>query len=159
MPDIILTTLNAKYAHCAFGLRYLMANLGDLQPRTKMIEFDINQRTLDVTERILAHEPQIVGIGVYIWNAAQSAELVANLKRLRPNLTVIVGGPEVSYEVEQQPICHEADYVITKAALSAIVPCQRPTLHAPRSFPLPRPSSIVSPCPTTCTPPKTSRTG
>lgn len=113
MPDIILTTLNAKYAHCAFGLRYLMANLGDLQPRTKMIEFDINQRTLDVTERILAHEPQIVGIGVYIWNAAQSAELVADLKRLRPNLTVIVGGPEVSYEVEQQPICHEADYVIT----------------------------------------------
>ena len=31
MPDIVLTTLNAKYAHAAFGLRYLMANLGALR--------------------------------------------------------------------------------------------------------------------------------
>jgi hypothetical protein len=33
MPDIVLTTLNAKYSHAAFGLRYLFANLGELQPR------------------------------------------------------------------------------------------------------------------------------
>jgi len=31
MSNIILTTLNSKYIHCAFGLRYLYANLGDLQ--------------------------------------------------------------------------------------------------------------------------------
>jgi hypothetical protein len=28
MPDIVLTTLNAKFIHAAFGLRYLFANLG-----------------------------------------------------------------------------------------------------------------------------------
>ena len=33
MPDIVVTTLNAKYAHAAFGLRYLMANLGPLRER------------------------------------------------------------------------------------------------------------------------------
>ena len=33
MPDIVLATLNAKYIHAAFGLRYLLANLGDLRPR------------------------------------------------------------------------------------------------------------------------------
>jgi radical SAM superfamily enzyme YgiQ (UPF0313 family) len=113
MPEIILTTLNAKYAHCAFGLRYLMANLGELQTRAKILEFNINQRPIDITERILAHDPKIVGLGVYIWNAAESAQLVADLKRLRPDLVVIIGGPEVSYEVEQQQICRDADYVIT----------------------------------------------
>ncbi len=113
MPDIILTTLNARYAHCAFGLRYLMANLGELQPRAKILEFDIHQRPIDITERILAHDPKIVGIGVYVWNAAESAQVVADLKRLRSGLIVIIGGPEVSYEVEQQQICRDADYVIT----------------------------------------------
>lgn len=116
MPDIILTTLNAKYPHCAFGLRYLMANLGELQARAKILEFDINQRVVDIAERILCEEPKIVGLGVYIWNATQSAQLVADLKRLRPDLTVIVGGPEVSHEVEQQHICRDADHVITGEA-------------------------------------------
>jgi radical SAM superfamily enzyme YgiQ (UPF0313 family) len=113
MPDIILTTLNAKYPHCAFGLRYLMANLGELQPRAQILEFDINQRPIDVVEAILRHEPKIVGLGVYIWNATQSLQAVADLKRLRPNLTIILGGPEVSYECDQQEIVRLADCVIT----------------------------------------------
>ena len=33
MPDIVLSTLNAKYIHASFGLRYLMANLGGLRER------------------------------------------------------------------------------------------------------------------------------
>ena len=102
--DIVLTTLNAKYPHCAFGLRYLFANLGDLQPRAVILEFDIRQRSLDITEQILQHSPKIVGLGVYVWNVTQSAQLVAELKRLRPELIVVLGGPEVSYETEQQPI-------------------------------------------------------
>jgi hypothetical protein len=46
MPEIVLTTLNAKYIHAAFGLRYLLANLGPLRSSTSMVEFDINQ-TID----------------------------------------------------------------------------------------------------------------
>jgi radical SAM superfamily enzyme YgiQ (UPF0313 family) len=116
MPDILLTTLNAQYAHCAFGLRYLLANLGDLQPRARLLEFDINQRTLDIAETILAQQPRILGLGVYVWNATQSAQLVAVLKRLRPDLVIILGGPEVSYETESLPICQVADYAITGEA-------------------------------------------
>jgi radical SAM superfamily enzyme YgiQ (UPF0313 family) len=116
MVDIILTTLNAKYAHCAFGLRYLMANLGELQARAQILEFDINQRPIEVVEAILRHEPKIVGIGVYIWNAMQSLQVVADLKRLRPELVIIIGGPEVSYECDQQEIVRLADYVITGEA-------------------------------------------
>lgn len=116
MPDIVLTALNARYAHCAFGLRYLMANLGPLQARAVMLEFEINQRPIDLLEIILAREPKIVGIGVYIWNVVPATQLVAELKRLRPEIVVILGGPEVSHETDQQEICRLADYVITGEA-------------------------------------------
>ena len=117
MPDIVLTTLNAKYIHAAFGLRYLMANLGpSLRERAEMLEFDINQRPVDVMEAILAREPKIVGIGVYIWNAEPALRLVADLKRVRPDILIVLGGPEVSYETDQQEICRLADYVITGEA-------------------------------------------
>src|SRR6185437_11869215 len=115
-PEIVLTTLNARYIHAAFGLRYLMANLGKLRERAAILEFDINQRPVDVLEAILARQPRIVGIGVYIWNAQQSLQLVADLKRVRPDIIVILGGPEVSHEVEQQEITRLADYVITGEA-------------------------------------------
>ncbi len=115
--EIVLTTLNAKYAHAAFGLRYLMANLTPaLRERALILEFDINRRVADVLETILAHDPKIIGVGVYIWNAPQAEQLVASLKRLRPEIVVIVGGPEVSYEIEQQQVCRDADFVITGEA-------------------------------------------
>jgi len=136
VPDIVLATLNAKYAHCAFGLRYLMANLGDLQPRAKILEFDINQRVVDIAERILREEPKIVGLGVYVWNVTQSTQLVAVLKRLRPDLVIIIGGPEVSYEIEQQQICRDADHVITGEADLAFADVCRKLLVERASRPL-----------------------
>ena len=116
MADIVLATLNAKYIHSAFGLRYLMANLGELRDRAALVEFDINQRPLEIVERLLGESPRIVGLGVYIWNVALTTEVVAILKRLRPDVTVILGGPEVSHETEQQEIARLADLVITGEA-------------------------------------------
>ncbi|HUS36801.1 MAG TPA: DUF4080 domain-containing protein [Verrucomicrobiae bacterium] len=116
MPRILLATLNAKYIHASFGLRYLFANLGDLQPDAEIFESDINQRPLDIAEAILAKNPEVLGLGVYIWNATESRELVQILKRVRPSLTIILGGPEVSYETADQPIVHASDYVITGEA-------------------------------------------
>ena len=116
MADIVLTTLNAKHIHAAFGLRYLLANLGPLREAAAIVEFDIHQRPLDIVEALLAQSPKVIGLGVYIWNVAPATEVVATLKRLRPDLTVILGGPEVSYETESQPIVQLADYVITGEA-------------------------------------------
>jgi radical SAM superfamily enzyme YgiQ (UPF0313 family) len=116
MADIVLSTLNAKYIHAAFGLRYLLANLGPLQSAAAIVEFDINQRPVDVAEVLLARNPKIIGLGAYIWNVTPSTEVVAAIKRVRPDITVILGGPEVSYEVENQPIVQLADYVITGEA-------------------------------------------
>ncbi len=126
MADIVLATLNAKYIHAAFGLRYLLANLGDLRPRAALREFDINQRPLEIAETLLAEKPVILGLGVYIWNVAPTTELVSALKRIRPDLIIILGGPEVSYELDGQPIVQEADYVITgEADLKFAEVCRR----------------------------------
>jgi len=81
-----------------------------------MAEFVINQQPLEIVEAILAHEPRIVGFGVYIWNVEQTTEVVALLKRIRPELIVILGGPEVSYETEGQEIVALANHVITGEA-------------------------------------------
>ena len=121
MAEIVLTTLNAKYAHASFGLRYLLANLAELRERACLLEFDISQRPTDALEAILARSPRIVGVGVYIWNAEQSLRLVADLKRVRPDIVVVVGGPEVSHESDQQEISRLADYVIAGEADLAFV--------------------------------------
>ena len=126
MADILLATLNARYAHSSFGLRYLMANLGELRARACMAEFVINQQPLEIVEAILAHDPRIVGFGVYIWNVAETAQVVALLKTVRPELIIVLGGPEVSHEWREQPIVEGADYVITGPADLAFAQlCQR----------------------------------
>jgi radical SAM superfamily enzyme YgiQ (UPF0313 family) len=112
--DIVLTTLNARYSHAAFGLRYLRANLSDaLLERSEIVEFDISQRTVDVLENLLARSPRIVGLGVYIWNVEQCTQLAAELKRVRPEIILVLGGPEISFETDQQEIARYADYVVT----------------------------------------------
>ncbi|MGQ0800207.1 MAG: B12-binding domain-containing radical SAM protein [Pseudomarimonas sp.] len=113
MSHIILTTLNARYAHASLGLRYLRANLGELRDQSAIVEFVIGQKTEEIVEKLLAQQPRIIGIGVYIWNVEESTRLVAQLKTLRPDLIIVLGGPEVSFEVEEQRICALADYVIT----------------------------------------------
>lgn len=116
MPDVLLSTLNAKYIHAAFGLRCLLANLGELRERAAIAEFDINQRPVDIAEAILATRPRILGLGVYIWNVVPTTELVAILRRLAPELVIVLGGPEVSHECDRQEIIQMADHVITGEA-------------------------------------------
>jgi len=116
MASIVLATLNARYSHSSFGLRYLLANMGDLQAQTALREFTINDNTVDILAAILEEQPRIVGLGVYIWNVDQTTRLIADLKRVAPEIVVVIGGPEVSYETEQQAITALADYVITGEA-------------------------------------------
>jgi radical SAM superfamily enzyme YgiQ (UPF0313 family) len=79
-------------------------------------EFDINQRPIEIVERLLAHDPKIIGLGVYIWNVTPTTEVVALLKKLRPDVKIVLGGPEVSYECDEQEIVRLADHTITGEA-------------------------------------------
>lgn len=109
--SIVLSTLNARYSHCAFGLKYLFANLGELRESAVIREFTLNENPRDVVEAILADEPKIVGFGVYIWNTTATEQVVSILKRVAPQVQVVLGGPEVSYESEGQSICQRSDFV------------------------------------------------
>lgn len=110
--QICLATLNSTYQHAAFGLRYLMANLGELKSQAKLMEFTIHKDPTLIAQEILSHNPRIVGLGVYIWNTTQTLPVVEKIKELSPETIVVLGGPEVSYESEGQVICQKADYVI-----------------------------------------------
>jgi len=116
MPDIILSTLNARYVHASLGLRYLQSNLGFYRPKSEILEFTINQRSDIIIEEILQRQPKIIGFGVYIWNTEQTRQVIAQLKVIQPEIKIILGGPEVSYESDLQEIVSLADYVISGAA-------------------------------------------
>jgi len=115
MPSIVLSTLNARYIHSAFGLRYLKANLGAYENDCDIVEFTIHERPIDIAEKLLLKKPKIIGIGVYIWNIEETTKIVSIIKQVSPDTIIVIGGPEVSFEQQQQPICQHADYVIAGA--------------------------------------------
>ena len=110
---ILLSTLNARYTHASLGLRYLLANMGALQAQTRLQEFVIGTKTTEIVERLLLKKPRIIGFGIYIWNVEETTKVVAMLKRVAPEVVIILGGPEVSYESGEQAIVQAADYLIT----------------------------------------------
>lgn len=129
---ILLSTLNARYAHASLGLRYLLANMGDMQPETRLQEFVIGTKTADIAEKILAHQPRIVGFGVYIWNVEETTRAVAMLKRVAPEIVIVLGGPEVSYEAGEQTIVQLADYLITGWGDVTFPRLCRAIIHGPK---------------------------
>ena len=110
--QIVLTTLNSSWSHCAFGLRYLYANMNELQPVTKVHELTTAMPTQKCVDELLAIDPIIIGFGVYIWNTTQTLEVIKLIRAQRPSIRIILGGPEVSYEAQGQKIVELADYII-----------------------------------------------
>jgi radical SAM superfamily enzyme YgiQ (UPF0313 family) len=119
---IVLATLNAKYIHASLGLRYLMANMArhggaDLAAVTTLQEFTIQRPPQEIVDALLQAlgdaDMCIVGFGVYIWNVRETTEVVRLLKSQCPQVKLVLGGPEVSYEWQAQAVVQRADYVIT----------------------------------------------
>jgi radical SAM superfamily enzyme YgiQ (UPF0313 family) len=141
---IALVTLNAKYIHASLGLRYLLANMAshggaDLRARTTLHEFTIQRPAQQVVDALLAAlddggiaRVQIVGFGVYIWNVLQTTEVMRLLKEQRPGVKVVLGGPEVSHELEGQAIVALADHVITGWGDVSFPALCRALVHGPQ---------------------------
>ena len=130
--DIVLCTLNAKYIHASLGLRYLLANMGDLADHTVLREFTIHRRPRELADELLALQPRIIGLGVYIWNVTETTELVRLLKKLCPEVKIVLGGPEVSHEWESQEIVQLADHLITGWGDVSFPALCSALLHGPR---------------------------
>ena len=110
--SILLTTLNARYIHSAFSLRYLLANLGELQSKATLKEFTIHERPIDIVEKILEYKPKILGFSVYIWNVSEIGETITLLKQIAPEICIVLGGPEVSHLPDKPKLVDLADYII-----------------------------------------------
>jgi len=108
---ITLTTLNSRFTHSAIGLRYIYANMKELQSDTNIKEFSINDALQSIVEKLLLDSPDIIGIGVYIWNVSEVKELVHLLKKISPETLIVLGGPEVTYEPYRVNF-DEVDFII-----------------------------------------------
>ncbi len=111
MQKIILTTLNSRFTHTSIALRYLYANLKELQNTAQILEFSINDALQTVAEKLLVNSPNIIGIGTYIWNVSQVHELIHIIKKISPDTKIILGGPEVSHEPFRVNL-DSADFII-----------------------------------------------
>lgn len=142
MPDIVLSTINARHSHTSFGLRCLRAHLGSLHSRSVICEYTLSHTLDDIADSIAQHQPLIIGLGVYIWNADPLRRLIPLLKTRLPRTHIILGGPEVSYTLD--PCwCKLADFIIQGEGEIAFHELCHTLLNAPEK----RPAAQIIPAP------------
>ncbi|EGT4907846.1 DUF4080 domain-containing protein [Clostridioides difficile] len=94
---ILLTTLNSKFIHTNLAIRYLKEFVRDLI-EVSMKEYTINNDLDYILKDIYKNEYDIILFSTYIWNVGDIVKLCDNLKKIRPNTKIALGGPEVSYD-------------------------------------------------------------
>ena len=94
--SILLAAINARHSHASMGARCLLANMGDLRGQTELAEFTLQQPVVNIADAIAVRNPRILGLGVYIWNAARVAELLPLLRQKLPQTKIVLGGPEIT---------------------------------------------------------------
>ncbi|KGR77435.1 B12-binding domain-containing radical SAM protein [Ureibacillus sinduriensis] len=110
--NIVLTTLNAKYIHTNLALRYLK---GAAQPEfnPRIIEYTIKDPAFNIVSDLYQHKPDVVGFSCYIWNIEETIGVIRMLRTVSPNTKIILGGPEVSYDVHDWlRRIPEIDYIV-----------------------------------------------
>lgn len=98
---VLLTTLNAKYIHSSLALKYLKVVCQKVVPNTILKEYTINNHLLDIVGDIYSEEPDIIGFACYIWNIEMVLKIAQTIKKILPRTVIVLGGPEVSYEVDE----------------------------------------------------------
>ncbi|WP_419878792.1 B12-binding domain-containing radical SAM protein [Brevibacillus centrosporus] len=98
--NILLSTLNAKFIHSSLALRYLRSYAQASFPTIELVEYTINDVTLNIVADIYKREPDVVAFSCYIWNIRETLDVIRNLKKVCPDVPVILGGPEVTYDAD-----------------------------------------------------------
>lgn len=111
---ILLTTLNAKYIHSNLALKYLFAVAGEERKSLELKEFTINHEDDYIYTELIRVEYGVICFSCYIWNIERTLYLAETLKRARPDLIIVLGGPEVTYQAEDILRKNEAiDFILT----------------------------------------------
>lgn len=97
---ILLTAINAKYIHSNLAVYSLKAYAKAYEAHVKIAEYTINNRVDYILEQIYKEKPDVLCLSCYIWNIDYVEELVREFHKLCPDVPIWLGGPEVSYEVE-----------------------------------------------------------
>ena len=110
---VLLTAINSKFIHTGWGLRYVGEYAKKQGHQVQLLEETINSNILDVLEKIMAMDVDVYGFSVHIWNKPFVMRLIAMLRKLRPEVVIVVGGPEVAFAAErifsEQPAI---DYIV-----------------------------------------------
>lgn len=97
---VVLATLNAKYIHTSLALRCLKAFAEKDFPNIDIAEYTIKDPAMNIVSDIFARRPDVVGFSCYIWNIEETIVVIDMLRKIMPEVTIILGGPEVSYDTE-----------------------------------------------------------
>ncbi|GGG20316.1 B12-binding domain-containing radical SAM protein [Lysinibacillus alkalisoli] len=110
---IVLTTLNAKYIHTNLALRYLKV-AAQPQFESEIIEFTIKDPAFNITSELFQKKPDVIGFSCYIWNIEETITVIRMLRTVLPHTKIILGGPEVSYDVHDwlRRLDGVVDYII-----------------------------------------------
>ena len=109
---IICATLNAKYIHTNLAIRYLKAYA---QPEydVELAEYTIKDPVTNIVTDLIQKKPNIIGFSSYIWNIEETIKVIQMIKKIDPSITILVGGPEVSYDVHDWMMKEkDFDYIV-----------------------------------------------
>jgi len=106
---VLLTTLNAKYIHMNLAIRILYG-LNQKHKGLEWKEFAIKENPDEIANACKDFE--VVAFSCYIWNITQTLAVARLLKQLNPNIKIMLGGPEVSYDWNDVIKLPEVDFII-----------------------------------------------
>ncbi|MGM7682347.1 B12-binding domain-containing radical SAM protein [Cytobacillus sp. Hm23] len=98
--NVVLSTLNAKYIHTSLSIRYLKA-YAEPEYDVQLAEYTIKDPAMNIVTDIYRKKPDVVGFSCYIWNIEETIKVIKMLKKINPKLTIVLGGPEVTYDVSE----------------------------------------------------------
>ncbi len=98
---ILLTAINAKYIHSNLAVYNLRSYAREYRSNIELAEFTINHRSAYILQEIYKKNPDVLCFSCYIWNYDYVREIAEEFHKLRPEVPIWVGGPEVSYEIER----------------------------------------------------------
>ena len=106
---VLLTTLNAKYIHVNLAIR-LLYELNRDKAGLAWKEFTIKEGKEEIAEFCKTFD--VVAFSCYIWNIVPTLEVIKLLKIINPEIKILLGGPEVSYDWQDVIALQEVDYII-----------------------------------------------
>ncbi len=110
---VLLVGISAKFIHSNLAIRYLKAYAKDLDYNCTLKEFSINDSMERILEELILEKPDIIGFSCYIWNITLINQLTRLIRIAAPDIEILFGGPEVSYDGKSYLEENEGDYVIS----------------------------------------------